>query len=132
MKKLILFAVAFVMMGGIVSNSYAGLPEHMRKVATKQDAEKITTGKVAMACSKCQSIQVREVDEKKSFAEWFKSGTDHGCPGCGGKIKVTHVSAKTGQPHKVVHTCSECGDDSAYCCSTTPGKKTPGMDKKKK
>lgn len=131
MRKIVQFIVILIVVGGIVSYSHAGLPQHMRKVATKADAAKITSGKVAMACSKCQSIQVAEVEGEESRPGWFKADSEHGCPGCGGKIKVSHVSSKTGQAHKVIHNCTECGDDSAYCCSTTPEKKTPGMEKKK-
>ena len=64
MRKIVQFIVILIAVGGIVSYSHAGLPQHMRKVATKADAEKITSGKVAMACSKCQSIQVAEVEGK--------------------------------------------------------------------
>tara|TARA_R110002096_G_scaffold342549_2_gene535539 strand:- start:12789 stop:13199 length:411 start_codon:yes stop_codon:yes gene_type:complete len=107
-------------------------PQYSHRLKSQADAEKVEKGSIAMACSKCQTILVRDADKKKTFLEWFKADTEHACPGCDGKMRYNPVAQKTGQPPKYVHTCSNCGDDSAFCCSTTPGKKTPGMTKKEK
>ena len=85
---------------------------------------------MAMACAKCQTILVKDATDK-GFLSWFKSDTEHGCPGCKGKIKYNRRPAGKGtKKRSYVHTCSNCGDESAYCCSTQPGKKTKGMEDK--
>ena len=49
-----------------------------------------------MTCAKCKTVQVAKVDQKKGILGWFQPKTQHLCPGCGGKIKVTEVK---GTPH---------------------------------
>ncbi len=89
---------------------------------------------VAMVCAKCQTVLLSKVDTKKDFHGWFEPKMKHECPGCGGEFSMKDVPA--GQGGKVsaseyVHTCSKCGDDSAFCCTTTPGAgPTKGMEKK--
>jgi hypothetical protein len=63
---------------------------------------------VAMACSKCKTVQVAEVDREKSFLSWFQPKTKHVCPGCGGTWQYVNVAKGTRGGY--VHTCSKCGD----------------------
>ena len=95
-------------------------------ITSAEQAKAVPKGeKVAMACSKCKTVQVPDVDRQKSFLSWFEPGTKHVCPGCGGTWGIVG-SGKHFQGH-YVHTCSKCGDKSMFCCATKPGKKTPGM-----
>jgi hypothetical protein len=96
-------------------------------IAGREQAEGLRPGaKVAMACTKCKTVQVREVDLKRGILEWFTPNAKHLCPGCGGNWSwVTYGRAP--RHGNWVHTCSKCGDKSMYCCSTEPGKKTKGM-----
>ncbi len=87
---------------------------------------------IAMACAKCQSVVVLQ---KEQLTTKPGHGTEevavvvHQCPGCGGKMERGKDSSKQ---TTWVHTCSMCGDSSAFCCSKTPDKDkpTPGMEQK--
>ena len=91
---------------------------------------------VAMVCTKCRTVLLSQVDKKKSFLFWFNPKTKHECPGCGGEFAMNDVPAGEGgkvSATEYVHTCSKCGDDSAFCCATKPGSgPTKGMEKEKK
>jgi predicted RNA-binding Zn-ribbon protein involved in translation (DUF1610 family) len=84
---------------------------------------------IAMACAKCKSVALvtkRDLVAGKP-AQGQKEVTImvHQCPGCGGEM-----SRKAGTKETAwVHTCSKCGDGSAFCCATEPGKPTTGMTK---
>lgn len=82
--------------------------------------------KIAMACAKCKIVQMRDVDKKGAFLDWFTPSKKHTCPGCGGNFKIvfTFRGSRNGD---WIHTCSKCGDKSMFCCATEPGKKTEGM-----
>ena len=102
----------------------------MRSLKTKKEAESVPKeAVVAMACSKCQTILVKDNDDKKGFLSWFTADTEHACPGCKGKIKFRRRADGKSTRRTYVHTCSNCGDESAFCC-TTPGKMTKGMEEK--
>ena len=95
-------------------------------IASREQATGLPPGaKIAMACTKCKTVQVREVDKKGGFLDWFTPGTKHICPGCGGTWQ--YVNAAKGTRGGYTHTCSKCGDNSMFCCATKAGKKTPGM-----
>ena len=81
--------------------------------------------KIAMACTQCKTVQVRDVDKKRAFLDWFTPGVKHACPGCGGYYQYSE--RRFGLRGAYVHVCSKCGDKSMFCCSTQPGKKTKGM-----
>ena len=110
-------------------------PDLMNSVLqSRVQAAKVPQGEtVAMVCTKCRTVLLSQVDKKKSFLFWFNPKTKHECPGCGGEFAMKDVPA--GQGGKVsateyVHTCSKCGDDSAFCCATKPGSgPTKGMEK---
>jgi len=55
------------------------------QLRSAQQAKAVQKGaKVAMACTKCKTVQVTDVDRQKSFLSWFEPKTKHVCPGCGG------------------------------------------------
>jgi hypothetical protein len=98
-----------------------------QKVETQKDYEALpSSSEIAMACSKCKSvtlIQTKEKATKPGHGKVEETLTVDSCPGCGGKITTKAGSKETA----FVHTCSKCGDESAYCCATKDGKKTEGM-----
>jgi hypothetical protein len=98
-------------------------------VTTRAEAEKLPLrSKVMLACAKCHTSWITEVDQKKSFLSWFAPKTKHECPGCGGQMEVQPY----GNPAKglafkwYTHTCSICGANSAACSSNAPGHKVNG------
>ena len=71
---------------------------------------------VMLACSGCKTI--RPLDRKGIMA-WFSTKVQHDCPACGGKLKFTGgVPGKTAGSRRYVHTCSHCGNVSAYVCAS--------------
>ena len=108
-----------------------GAGQLMRQIKTQADAEALQPGdSMAMVCTKCKSVSVIRVEkESKGHLTRMIPGEQHLCAGCGGHIEVVgHGKSKTDVRH---HTCSKCGDDSAFCCATKPGTgSTRGMDKK--
>ena len=103
----------------------------------QQQAAKVPKGQtVAMACTKCRTVLLSDANTKKGFLGWFQSDTKHECPGCGVEFSMKDVPAGQGGKVSVseyVHTCTKCGDDSAFCCATKPGTgATKGMEKEKK
>jgi DNA-directed RNA polymerase subunit RPC12/RpoP len=104
---------------------------------TREQAAKVTEGEtVAMVCAKCKTVLLAKADEKKGFLGWFQSRTKHECPGCGGKFFMREVPSGQGgalSAAQFVHTCSKCGDESAFCCAVKPdGGSTRGMEEPKK
>jgi hypothetical protein len=85
---------------------------------------------IAMACAKCKSVTIvtkREIVTGEP-ARGKKEVTlvVHQCPGCGGEM-----ARKQGTKEVTwAHTCTECGDQSVFCCATTAGTKntTKGME----
>lgn len=73
--------------------------------------------KIMMACSGCRTI--RPLD-KKGIAAWFSTKVQHDCPACGGKLRFTGAvpGKSAGSPTEFVHTCSHCGNVSAYVCAS--------------
>jgi hypothetical protein len=70
--------------------------------------------KIMLACSGCKTI--RPLD-KKGIMAWFSTKVQHDCPACGGKLKFTGGRGKSGSRTEYVHTCSHCGNVSAYVCA---------------
>jgi hypothetical protein len=71
---------------------------------------------VMLACSGCKTI--RPLD-KKGIMAWFSTKVRHDCPACGGKLKFAGgVPGKTAGARRYVHTCSHCGNVSAYVCAS--------------
>lgn len=82
--------------------------------------------KIAMACSKCRSVQLCEVEPRRGVVGLFNPKVKHVCPGCGGYWHYVSYGRERWHP-PWVHTCSKCGSKSMFCCSTEPGKRTIGM-----
>jgi hypothetical protein len=76
--------------------------------------------KVALACKDCKmSIEKDGEKDKKSILSWFAADDKHDCSGCGGKITLKgNPASKAPQTSEYTHTCSKCGDNSAYTCAT--------------
>lgn len=91
------------------------------RVATKEAALDCCTAKakVAMACTSCKTLDVKEgAKDQKGIMAWFAADSTHGCSGCGGKITVKQAGAGKGpNVGAYKHTCSKCGDKSAYVCT---------------
>ena len=55
---------------------------------------------------------------KKGIMAWFAPDSTHDCSGCGGKITVKQVGGGKGPTiSEYTHTCTKCGDKSAYVCT---------------
>lgn len=126
--KLILSALA----GALIALSLNAQTEPASRpfaqpLTSAQQAQAVPKGeKIAMACSKCKTIQVAQVDKERTFLSWFEPKTKHVCPGCGGHWGYV-VYGKGSRHGDYVHTCSKCGDKSVYCCATKIGRRTPDM-----
>lgn len=110
-------------------------PDQMSSaLRSREQAAKVPKGEaVAMVCSKCHTVQLSTLNTKRGFLGWFQPKAKHECPGCGGAFQVKDVYAGQGGRWLVseyVHTCTKCGDNSAFCCTTTSGAgPTKGMEK---
>jgi predicted RNA-binding Zn-ribbon protein involved in translation (DUF1610 family) len=104
---------------------------NLNRITTQAQAEALKPGDtLAMVCSKCKSVVTHNVTTEKGHIKTMTVGEKHLCPGCGNTITVTGTSK--GKHDEVKHTCSKCGDDSAFCCATKPGTgQTKGMEKEK-
>ncbi len=127
--KITICGLAAAMFLALALNAQAEPPARpfTEPITSAEQAKAVPKGeKVAMACSKCKTVQVADVDREKGFLSWFQPKTQHVCPGCGGHWG--YVTYGKGSRHgDYVHTCSKCGDKSMFCCATKAGKKTPGM-----
>ena len=137
--RLAVLVTALGMVAFLPTRVEAGPSSDMMNTAlrSREEAEKVTKGEtVAMVCAKCKTVLLSNADTKKGFLGWFQPKTKHECPGCGGEFVMKDVPVGQGGKLSVsefVHTCSKCGDDSAFCCTTKPGvAPTKGMEKEKK
>jgi predicted RNA-binding Zn-ribbon protein involved in translation (DUF1610 family) len=100
-----------------------------RVETAKQFRELPAKTQIAMACARCKSVVVtvkRNLTTKPGHGTVEELLTVDQCPGCGGKMIV-----RADKQTEMVHTCSKCGDDSAFCCATAKdAKPTRGMEKK--
>ena len=95
-------------------------PRPLQHITTQDQVSALQAGStVVMTCAKCKTVQVAKVDQKQGILGWSQPKTEHLCPGCGGKIKVTQVAGKGTTRASYVHTCSKCGSESAFCCGGT-------------
>ena len=94
-----------------------------QKVATKEAAMEccVPKAKVALACKDCKTLDVKEGEkDKKGILAWFAPDSKHDCSGCGGKVTLRQIPAGQGNTTSIgeyTHTCSKCGDKSAYVCT---------------
>ena len=73
-------------------------PQPLQNITTQDQVSALRPGStVVMTCAKCKTVQVAKVDQKKGILGWFQPKTQHLCPGCGGKIKVS--TEVKGTPH---------------------------------
>ena len=73
--------------------------------------------KVALACTDCKTVTEKPGEDKKGVAAWFAPDSMHDCSGCKGKITVKQLG-KGPATGSYTHTCSKCGENSAYTCAT--------------
>lgn len=109
----------------------------MNKLDTKEKADALKPDdSMAMVCAKCKTVYVSRVKQGMKGAEILMAGGvtkeligTHACPGCKGSMTITGMGKDKTTVLK--HSCSMCGDDSAFCCATTPADDaTKGMEKK--
>ena len=108
-------------------------------INSKQELDALKTGdSIAMVCAKCKTVWTSRVKQGIKGAQLLKEngqpmeliGT-HACVGCNSTLTVTGHAK--GDITELKHSCTTCGDDSAFCCATKPGSgATKGMDKEKK
>lgn len=125
--KVTCVAAALVLAAGVNAEDQ-GIPHaKFHEIKTKKDYEALPAGtNIAMACPKCKSIVVlgqKQAATKPGHGTVDEELMVHQCPGCGGKMTTKSVGKET----VMKHVCSQCGDDSAYCCATKAGEKTEGM-----
>ena len=111
--------------GMFTTTTYAGPsgpwpPNFPTRVTTMEQAKKccVPGARVALACKDCKTINEKDGADKKGILSWFKPESKHGCSGCGGHIVVSQVGGGKSQSYTYKHTCSKCGKDSAFACST--------------
>ena len=101
----------------------AGFPTH---VATQETAMKccLPNEKVALVCKDCKTVNEKDGDkDKKGIMSWFAADDKHDCSGCGGKMTLKGTpDGKRPQTAEYTHTCSKCGEKSAYVCATHKAK----------
>ena len=119
-RNIALLAAAFA---GISVFTASALPPGkggpMTPITSKQQAEKVPAEATAMvACGGCQTI---EIVKPGGLLGLFTPDTKHVCPGCKGKITFVGAPSKTQGGPKFSHTCSKCGDASAYVCADHHG-----------
>ena len=83
--------------------------------------------KAAMFCEHCKDITVKDGKKAKDIRAWFVPGRKHDCAKCGGSVTMKlSRGTKFVAGREFTHSCSKCGDDSAYVCATAlPKSKTP-------
>ena len=99
-----------------------------------REAAKVPPGQtISMVCTKCRTVLLSAAKTKKGFLGWFQPGSRHECSGCGGELLLKSVPAGQGTVSlpECFHTCTKCGDSSAFCCATKPvSGPTKGREKK--
>jgi len=101
-----------IVLGSLTAN--AGSTSSLGVLRTAEQAKAVPQKATVMAaCSGCQTITPVG---KTGLLAWFSTKQKHDCPTCGGK--VTFRGEKTGGGAKFTHTCSMCGDASAYVCAS--------------
>ena len=110
---------------------------HLQSLNTKAQVDALKTGDtIVMACAKCKTIWTTRV---KADAKGAQILNEHGKPveyigthACGGcKDTITVTGHKKGDITELKHTCNACGGE-VFCCATTAGHATKGMEKEKK
>ena len=118
-------AVAIAMASAVLATSaLAGPPPNWPPnvptvVKSKEDAVKYPKEKVALACKDCKSVAEKSGEDKKGILSWFSTNDKHDCSGCSGKVTIKQIGGgKVPGIPEYTHTCTKCGDNSAYTCTT--------------
>lgn len=108
----------------------------LQGINTQAEAEAVKPDDgFAMVCGKCKTVYVTRVKQGEKGAEVLMQGGrsteligTHACAGCGGTWTIKGVGK--GATTELKHSCTACGDDSGFCCATTPRSgPTEGMEK---
>ena len=111
----------------------------LNHITTLKEADAVKPDETfAMVCAKCKTVYVTRVKQGTKGAQLLMAGGPpteligtHACAGCKGTWTITGVGK--GAKAELKHSCSACGDDSGFCCATTPNAKpTKGMEEEKK
>ena len=87
-----------------------------KPINTVAEVEALKPGdQVAMACPKCNTITVSNVQGGKGAVKETRAREQHQCPGCDNVIKTTGVGKAA--TDKVVHVCKNCGSEPVFCCA---------------
>ena len=125
-------ALAYTSTAAETKTGKGGASDLMSKpIRTAEDVQDLQPGDtVAMACPKCKTINyTRVTKEWKGNVTQATPGTKHLCPGCENAFEVTgHGKAKK---DVLVHKCSKCGSEDAFCCVVKVPGLTKGMEKTK-
>ena len=115
MKSLITVIVCVLGSTLVASSAHAQSTRAFDQPITNvQQAAAVPKGaKVAMACSKCKTIQVAD---RKSLQK-----SEEPCPGCHGHFGFDSYGHHSSHGH-YVHDCTVCGPSSVFCCTTKTGK----------
>jgi len=109
MAALIIGMSALTAVAGPSTGAYIALQTAQQAKALPEKAN------VMMACAGCQTI--KPVD-KKGILAWFETKVKHDCPSCGGKVTWVGAPGKSSSGAKFTHSCSMCGNASAYVCAS--------------
>ncbi len=106
----------------------------LQGISTAQEANALQPDdSIAMVCAKCQTMWVSRAKQGVKGAQLLSDGFEpkeligtHACAGC--KSTLTVVGHTKGDLTELKHSCSACGDNSAFCCATKTGSgATKGM-----
>jgi hypothetical protein len=112
--------------------------EHMlmlKEVKTTQEVNALKTGDtMTMVCAKCKTVWTSRVKQGVKGAQVLAEGGQpvevigtHACKGCNSTLTV--VGHAKGDITELKHSCTACGDTSAFCCAAKSGGATKGMEK---
>lgn len=89
-----------------------------KRLTTETQAEACCQpgARVALACERCKTVNEKAGTDKASVMAWFKPESKHGCRGCDGQVTVTAAGVGKGLDAQMKHTCSKCGEGSAFVC----------------
>jgi predicted RNA-binding Zn-ribbon protein involved in translation (DUF1610 family) len=110
-------AALFIGMSALTSFAGPSTGAYVPLQTPEQAKDLPDKAKIMLACSGCKTIRPLN---KKGIMAWFSTKVQHDCPACGGKLTFTGATPgkSAGSPTEYVHTCSHCGNVSAYVCAS--------------
>lgn len=100
------------------------VPQHLTHINTQAEAESLKPGdSLAMVCSHCKIVTVRQVGKDQSHVRMMTIGNKHNCHVCKGSVEVVGTGDGQEKHKQVKHVCSKCGDDAMFICATKTGHK---------